>query len=128
MIIIGHPWIKSNHFFKVFSVKGIEKSKPDDIVLLGPLVDSNELAVHCQENSVPFAVVANSLDDALFANALGARYIICEEDDALMIQPIANEYLFDTRVLVLIHSEKEISKIARGGVDGVIFADAIYEN
>ena len=128
MIIIGHPWIKSNRFFKVFSVKGIEKSQPDDVVLLGPLVDSHELAVHCQENSVPFAIVANSLDEALFANALGARYIICEEDDALMIQPIANEYLFDTNVLVLIHSEKEISKIARGGVDGVIFADAIYEN
>ena len=84
--------------------------------------------MHCQENSVPFSVVANHLDDALFANALGAKYIICEEDDALMIQPIANEYLFDARILVLIHSEKEISKIARGGVDGVIFADAIYEN
>ena len=127
MIIIGHPWIKSNRFCKVFSVKGIEKSQTDDIVLLGPLVDSHELAVHCQENSVPYAVVVNTLDDALFANALGAKYIICEEDDALMIEPIANEYLFDTRILVLIHSEKEISKIARGGIDGVIFADAIYE-
>ena len=127
MIIIGHPWIKSNRFFKVFSIKGIEKSQADDINLLEPLVDSHAYAVHCQENNVPFAVVANNLDDALFANALGAKYIICEEDVALMIQPIANEYLFDTRILVLIHSEKEISKIARGGVDGVIFADAIYE-
>lgn len=128
MIIIGHPWIKSNRFFKVFSIKGIEKSQAYDIILLGPLVDSHELAIHCQDNSVPYAVVVNNLDDALFANALGAKYIICEEDDALMIQPIANEYLFDTRLLVLIHSEKEISKLARGGVDGVIFADAIYES
>ena len=128
MIIIGHPWIKSNRFFKVFSVKGIEKSQADDVILLEPLVDSHTLAQHCQANNIPFAVVANNLEDALFANALGAKYIICEEDDALMIQPIANEYLFDTRILVLIHSEKEISKIARGGVDGVIFADAIYEN
>ncbi len=128
MIIIGHPWIKSNRFFKVFSIKGIEKSQADDIILLEPLVDSHAYAVHCQENNIPFAVVANNLDDALFANALGAKYIICEEDDALMIQPIANEYLFDIRILVLIHSEKEISKIARGGVDGVIFADAIYES
>ncbi len=127
MIIIGHPWIKSNRFFKVFSIEGIKKSQADDIILLEPLVDSHAYAVHCQENNVPFAVVANNLEDALFANALGAKYIICEEDDALMIQPIANEYLFDTRILVLIHSEKEISKIARGGVDGVIFADAIYE-
>ena len=125
MIIIGHPWIKSNRFFKVFSIKGIEKSQPDDIILLEPLVDSHTYAEHCQANSIPFAVVANTLDDALFANALGAKYIICEEDDALMIQPIANEYLFDTRILVLIHDVKEISKIARGHVDGVIFAEAI---
>lgn len=127
MIIIGHPWIKSNRFFKVFSLECIEKSQTDDIILLEPLVDSHAYAVHCQENNIPFAVVANNLEDALFANALGAKYIICEEDHALMIQPIANEYLFDMRILVLIHSEKEISKIARGGVDGVIFADAIYE-
>jgi hypothetical protein len=127
MIIIGHPWIKSNRFFKVFSIECIKKSQTDDIILLEPLVDSHAFAVHCQENNIPFAVVANNLEDALFANALGAKYIICEEDHALMIQPIANEYLFDTRILVLIHSEKEISKIARGGVDGVIFADAIYE-
>lgn len=125
MIIIGHPWIKSNRFFRIFAIKGIEKSLPADIVLLEPLVDTHDLAIHCQSNNIPFAVVVNGLEDALFANALGAKYIICEEDDALMIQPIATEYLFDTRVLVLIHSEKEIAKIARAKVDGVIFAEAI---
>jgi len=125
MIIIGHPWIKSKRFFKIFTIKGIEKSQADDIVLLEPLVDSHTIAAHCQGNAIPFAVVVNTLDDALFANALGAKFIICEEDDALMIQPIANEYLFDTRILVLIHEVKEISKIARGHVDGVIFAEAI---
>ena len=125
MIIIGHPWIKSSRFCKVFSIEDIKKSDADKIVLLEPLVDSHSYAAYCQENNIAFAVVVNTLDDALFANALGAKYIICEEDDALMIQPIAQEYLFDARLLVLIHSEKEISKIARGGVDGVIFAEAI---
>ena len=125
MIIIGHPWIKSNRFFKVYSIEGIPKSQPGDIILLEPLVDSHNYAEHCQTNAIPFAVVVNTLEDALYANALGAKYIICEEDDALMIQPIANEYLFDARILVLIHSVKEISKIARGHIDGVIFAEAI---
>jgi NAD(P)H-dependent flavin oxidoreductase YrpB (nitropropane dioxygenase family) len=125
MIIIGHPWIKSSRFCKVFSIEDIKKSSADEIVLLEPLVDSYKYAAHCQDNNIAFAVVANTLDDAHFANALGAKFIICEEDDALMIQPIAQEYLFDARILVLIHSEKEISKIARGGVDGVIFAEAI---
>jgi NAD(P)H-dependent flavin oxidoreductase YrpB (nitropropane dioxygenase family) len=125
MIIIGHPWIQSKKFCKIFSIEDIQKSSAEEIVLLEPLVDSHTYAAYCQQNGIKFAVVANTLDDALFANALGAKYIICEEDDALMIQPIAQEYLFDARILVLIHSEKEISKIARGGVDGVIFAEAI---
>jgi len=125
MIIVGHPWIKSSQFSKVFSMEDIKKCRAEDIILLEPLVDSYSFAQHCQENNTAFAIVVNTLDDAIFANALGAKYIICEEDDALMIQPIAQEYLFDTRILVLIHSEKEISKIARGGVDGVIFAEAI---
>lgn len=125
MIIIGHPWIKSNRFFKVFSIKGIEKSLADDIVLLEPLVDSHNLAIHCQTNNIAFAVVVNTLEDALLANALGAKYVICEEDDAHIIQPVATEYLFDTRILVHIHSEKEMAKIAREKVDGVIFTEAI---
>ncbi len=125
MIIIGHPWIKSQMFRKVFSIEDITNSKSEEIVLLEPLVDSHTFAKHCQENSIAYAVVVNSLNDAVFANALGAKYMICEEESALMIQPIAQEYLFDTGVLVLIHNEKEISKIARGSIDGVIFAEAI---
>lgn len=126
MIIIGHPWIQSKRFCKVFSIEDIQKSSTNDIVLLEPLVDSHQFASHCQANGVAFAVTVSTLSDALLANALGAKYIICQEDDALMIQPIAQEYLFDTRVLVLIHYEKEIPKVARGRVDGVIFPEAIY--
>jgi len=125
MIVIGHPWIKSQKFCKVFSIEDIKNSKTDEIVLLEPLVDSHSHAHYCQDNNTVYAVVVNTLDDAIFANALGAKYMICEEDDALMIQPIAQEYLFDTRILVLIHSDKDIAKIARGGIDGVIFAEAI---
>jgi len=125
MIIIGHPWVESAKFCKIFSIEDIKKSKSNDVVLLEPIVDSHALAKHCQENDIPFAVTVNSLKEAIFSNALGAKYIVCEEDDALIIHPIAQEYLFDTRVLVLIHDEKEIAKIARSGIDGVIFPEAI---
>ena len=125
MILIGHPWIESPEFCRVYSREDIEKSSPDQVVLLEPLVDSHALAQHCRDNGLAYAVVVNSLDEAIYANALGAAYMICDEDTALVIQPVAENYLFDTRVLVLIQSEKEIAKIARGGIDGVIFAGAI---
>ena len=125
MIIIGHPWIKSQRFSKVFSIEDIKNTKTDDIILLERLVDSHSVAQYCQKNSISYAVFTNSLDDAIFANALGAKYMICEKDVALTVQPIAQEYLFDARVLVLIDNDKEISGIAKSCIDGVIFAEAI---
>jgi len=125
MIIVGHPWIESTQFYKIFSKEDIKKSQAGHIVLLEPIVDSHTLAKYCQENEIPFAVTVNSLKEAVLVNALGATYMVCEEDDALIIHPIAQEYLFDTRILVLIHDEKEIAKIARSGIDGVIFPAAI---
>lgn len=125
MTIIGHPWIESRAFVKVFSIEDIEKQNSKDVVLLEPLADSHKYAKHCLDNGIEYAVVVSTLEDALFANALGASYLICEEADALLIQPIAKEYLFDAQVLVLINSKKEINRVARGGIDGVIFPDAI---
>jgi hypothetical protein len=125
MIVIGHPWIKSSHFRKVFSKEDIKKSTADEVVLLEPLVDSHALAAYCQKNQITYAVTTCTINDAILANALGASYLVCEEDDAMVIEPIAQEYLFDASVLVLIHEEKEIAKIARSGIDGVIFPEAI---
>lgn len=125
MIIIGHKWVESPKFCKVFSQDDIKKSTANDIVLLEPLVESKTLATYCHDNDIAYAVTVNSLNEAIFANALGAKYMVCEEDDALIIHPIAQEYLFDTRVLVLVYDEKEIAKIARSGIDGVIFPEAI---
>ena len=125
MIIIGHPWIESPIFCKVFNKDDIQKTQANQIVLLEPLNESYSMAQYCQKNAVRFAVTVNTLKDALYANALGASYIICEEDDAALIQPVANDYLFDMRILVHIHSEKEMVKIARAGIDGVIYQSAI---
>ena len=125
MIVIGHPWIPSSHFRKVFSKEDITKTDANEIVLLEPLVDSHALAAYCQQNQIPYAITACTINDAILANALGASYLVCEEDDAMVIQPIAEEYLFDANVLVLIQEEKDIAKIARNGIDGVIFPEAI---
>lgn len=125
MIIVGHPWVESSRFCKVFSIEEIKNSDAKDVVLLEPLADSIEFAKYCQSNEVPYAITVNTLKEAIFSNAMNADFIICEEDDACIIQPIAQEYLFDTKVLVLIQDEKSIAKIARSSIDGVIFSEAI---
>jgi len=126
MLIFGHPWIKATLFRKVFSLEDIKQTPADEIVLLEPLSDSITLAQYCQAQRIAYALIVNSVTEALFANALGSQYIICQEEDAINIQPLAQEYLFDTKVLMLIGSEKEIEKMAKLSIDGVIFPEAIH--
>jgi len=125
MIIMGHPWIVSPQFCKVFNQEDIKHTTAKQIVLLEALHLSYALAHYCQNNKIAFAIHVDSLKDALFANALGASYILCEHLDMKSIQSIANEYLFDTRILVHIKDENEIETIARESIDGVIFSEAI---
>jgi len=125
MLIVGHPWVKSQKFHKVCSLEEIRLSQASDVVLLDTLADSYALAQYCQENGIAYALKTTSIDEALFANALGAKYMVCEEAMALVIQPIAQEYLFDARILVPVENEKEMTKLAKAGIDGVIFAEAI---
>ena len=125
MIIIGHPWIPGPTLHRVYTTEQIKQTPPGSVVLLEPLIDTHDLARYCMENAIAYAVVVTSLEEAIFANALQAKYAICDEVTALSIQPIANEYLFDMRILVPIKDDKVIAKIAKSGIDGVIFSSAI---
>jgi len=127
MMIVGHPWVDSPTFKKVFTREEIGELQAEEIVLLEPLPESIAMAQYCQQNGVPFAITVNEVRNALFANALGAGYIVCQQEDAIEIQPIAERYLFDAKVLVLIEDEKEIERMARFSIDGVIFPQAIHQ-
>jgi len=127
MEIIGHPWIESKRFVKVFSLEEISRTQAGDVILLEPFNVSIEMARYCREHQLPYAVTVTSIREAIFANALGAAYLIAEHEQAIAIQKIADEYLFDTKVLVLIEEEKRIDTMARFGIDGVIFPAAIVQ-
>ena len=120
MLIFNHPWVESPKFYRVTSIKDIENTPPNSIVSLSTLPYSIDIAKYCQKNLVPFAIDIDSIKNSMFANTLGAKYIICSPKLAKEIMPIAQNYLFDTRVLVTISKEDEIEDMAKVGIDGVI--------
>lgn len=128
MLIFGHPWVDSPRFRKIFTAEEISQVASEEIILLEPLSDSITLAHYCQNNQKDFAVTVNTVTEALFANALGSRYVVCQSEDAPKIQPVAQDYLFDTKILALINSDKEISKMAAFSIDGVIFPEVIIQD
>lgn len=125
MKIIGHPWIESEGFVAIDSMKKITGSSAGSILLFDDLAVSIELLHYCQREGLPFALRAGEIKTALFAHALNARYIIAEREAALEIQKLAQYYLFDTQILVEISDESEIEIYAGMGLDGVIFPAAI---
>ena len=55
------------------------------------------------------------------ANALGATYFIVDKSLALHAQKIADDYLFDGKVLLLSNDDNEIEFAASHAIDGILF-------
>ncbi len=125
MLIIGHPDIPFEPLHYVETVEEIAQTPPNATLWLGPLKKAKPLAKHCQKNRLAYGVMAESVNDALVANALHARYILCAFDLAEQVQPIAETYLFDAKILVPVSEEAEMEAVAQKGIDGVIFPQAI---
>ena len=120
MLIFGAKDLPTLNFFSVESVEDIKKSSPKDIVLLDSFNSPYELAKYCQANEVAYAVDIANIKEAVFASNLGASFIICSFELAKELQKVADNYLWDTKVLAKISSEDEIEEVALAGVDGAI--------
>ena len=118
MIIIGHSDIPSVKLVKIDSIDDIKTTKPNSIVLFDYDIS---LMKHCVANGVEYAVNINSIKEAIFANSLGARFIVSNEILATQVQPIAQNYMFDARNLAKIDDEDRIEALALKEIDGVIF-------
>ena len=81
-----------------------------------------ELLRHCHANDVPAAVEIASIKEAVYANALGARFLLCTLDLAKKVQPVAENYLFDAKVIAKL-DERLIELAIESGIDGILCAN-----
>lgn len=72
-----------------------------------------------------FSVFVENINEAIIANAAGAKFIIADIDIAKDLAKIAESYLFDALVAVLIESEDELEKLCKLGIDAAILPNAI---
>lgn len=77
------------------------------------------------EAEAKFSIIANDINEAIVANAAGAKFIIADITLAKDLAKIAENYLFDALVAVLIESEDELEKLCRLGIDAAILPNAI---
>lgn len=122
MIIIGNENIQAPRFVNITTIEDIKNNtKPLDIVVFYYDVD---IARYCNENDLSYAVISDSIKDAIFANALNANFIVTQQN-GVEIQKIAENYMFDAKILQTISNDSEIENVALNGIDGVIYKNSI---
>ena len=127
MLLFGHRFIESKRFYHIFDIEDIIHTPPSSYLYVDFSKENIDIITYLQENDLSFAVNVQNITELIYANAFGANFITVQKNFAKTAQNIAENYLFDAKVLVHIESEKQIEEFAILGVDGVIFAEAIIK-
>lgn len=120
MILLGDTQIPYERIEKIATINDIQNSSPNSTVLFKYNV---ELLKHCHLNDLSSAVIVSNIVEAIYSNALRAKYIICEQNIAKTLQDIAETYMFDSKIITIICEQNEIENIALMGIDGIIYKD-----
>ncbi len=127
MLLFGHRFIQNENFYAVSESDEILNTPPNSTLYIKFEESNLDLIEYANLNAMAFVLGVESVNELIYASALGAKYILVKKDLAKTAQKIAESYLFDAKILVKIDEEKEIEEMAILGIDGVLFVNAIIK-
>lgn len=122
MIIIGDKLVPFEEFSNIKEIEDIKNTKANTTLLFDY---KDSLLKYCYENQLSFAVIVNDIKEAIYSNSLSAKYIISKKKLAKKLQKIADNYMYDSKILAIIDSNEELEKISKNEIDGVIYKDLL---
>jgi len=127
MLLYGHRFIPSESFYHVLDIDSIKNTPPSSVVHIEFCEENLDIIEHTKMNQVRSSICCQTITELIYASSLGATFIVIHPDLCKNAIKVANDYLFDAKILVLIQDENEIEGLALTGVDGVIFSNAIVK-
>ncbi len=122
MQILGHPLIEFRYLQSISSKEEIEETQDDHILLF----EYDAELIRCaKELKKDFALHIFNKTEAIIGNAVQAKILICPEKYATQMQELAEYYLFDAKIAILINNEEEINLAIEKKVDMAILSEAI---
>ena len=122
MILIGDKLIPFENISFIFNIEEIKNTKANSTILF---YYDDEIILYCYENELPYAVIVTSIKETIYSNNLNAKYIISQKELSIELQKIADNYIYDSKILAIIDSNEEFEKIAKCEIDGIIYRDLI---
>ena len=122
MIIIGDKLVPLEEIIYIKNIENIKYTKANSTIIF----DYDEKTLeYSYKNNLSSAVVVSSIKEAIYCNSLNVKYIISEKNLACEIQKIADNYMYDSKNLVIINSNEEFEQTAIAQIDGVIYRELI---
>jgi len=122
MLIIGDENISYEKIEKVVSISDIVSTSPNSTLLYS---FDFELLKYTHDNNLDSAIIVEDLKELIYASTFTVKYIIVENNIAKEAQNIVNNYMLDSKILVIIKSDNEIVKNALLEIDGVIYQKVV---
>jgi len=123
MIILNKPF-SYEEFYKVKTLEDI-KNSPSNSTLIFDYCESNlTLFEFCKNNEISYGVNINSVKELIFISNLKAKYAFVDNlEKAKEFQKIAENYLLDTKIILLVESFDKIEEITKFTIDGIKLKD-----
>ena len=119
MKLIGHELVPYEPLFWRENARQIEAGKQN-------LFKFDEAAIkRAQELGAQFCVETENLNEVIIANAAGAKFIVVPRELASKAAKLAQDYLFDAQICVVIGGENELAALSETGADAAIFKNAV---
>ena len=122
MLIIGYPSIPYTSFYQIKSIAQIAQTPSNGLLLFDFDI---ELCTYANTQNFSFALHVKNIKELVLANALGAKYFIVDKSLAINAQKVADDYLFDGKIMLLSMDESDIEFVALNAIDGIIFEESI---
>jgi hypothetical protein len=81
---------------------------------------NEELMRYCQLNNICYAVYIKTINELIYSNILNAKYIIVKKSMAKQVQEIADNYMYDAKIIVKIKSTNQLEWVVSNTIDGAI--------
>jgi len=127
MLLFGHRFIQSESFYHISNIDAIKDTPPSSTIYFDFSEENLDIITHANLNHVSMALGVKTVAELIYASALNASYMIIDKEMAKTAHDIAQNYLFDAKILVKISDDEEIEEMAILGVDGVIYSGAIIK-
>ena len=127
MLIFGHTYINFTPFYHISEISDIERTPPNSTLFLEFNKVNLDIIQHLQHNNLRFALEVSDIESLVFAHNLHASYMVVSENLAKSAQTVAENYLFDAKILCRVHQDQALEEIILEGIDGVIYPSAIIK-